>query len=412
MSVVIVMPRAGLTMVEGTISTWKAEEGSHVDKGQPIMEYENEKNVIEYEALDSGILHITAQEGDTVPVGDPIGILAASQEEYDTLLLKGNSPPSSKTEVERVPEHPRSADAVPHPPVTPTAHAGRVVATGLAKKMAADAHIDLADVSPTGGPDGRRITASDVEAYMQARRAAPAFDRCAAEEDDIHGIPWTGVRKVIAQNMFNSLQHTAQNTSVTEVDATELLALRAKLVEEQEYLGYKVTINDLLCKMLAAVMVNHPYLNATFDGKTLFTHRHVDLAVAVAAEDGLAVPVIKHADTLSLRQIHETVQDLASRAKEKTLQPSEQSGGSLTITNVGMFPVDFGTPILNAPQVAIFGFGRPSLKPAVMQDGSIVPRSIMHIFVTYDHRVGDGLIIGRAMRDVQHYIEHPEILLL
>lgn len=403
------MPRAGLTMVEGTITEWKVAEGTQVSKGQTVMEYENEKNTIEYEIVHEGFLHIVAKEGDTVPVGKPIAYVTATKAQYDALVSGAAAPaPAAAPAQAAKPQTQAASAAAP----APKASGGRIVATGLAKKMAAEAGVDLADVAPTGGPTGQRIVAKDVETYLENRKAQPAEAAVpVVEEDEIKEIPWNGVRKAIARNMFNSLQQTAQNTSVCEVDATELLALRAKLVEHQEYMGCKVTVNDLLCKMLGKVMVNHPFLNATFDGNTLFTHKHVDLAVAVGAEDGLMVPVVKRVDTLSLREIHEAVQDLAARAKEKKLQPSEQSGGSLTITNVGMFPIDIGTPILNPPQVAIYGFGRPRLKPAVMPDGSIAARSLMNVFVTFDHRVADGLIVGRAFKDIQYYLEHPELIL-
>ena len=231
-------------------------------------------------------------------------------------------------------------------------------------------------------------------------------------EDEVVEIPWTGVRKTIARNMFNSMQQMAQSTCVCEVDATELLALRAKLVEDQEQLGCKITVNDLLCKMLGKVLPKHPYANGTFDGKTLYTHKRVHLSVAVGAEDGLMVPVVKNVDLLSLREISEKVRDLAARTKDKKLRPDEQSGGTCTITNVGMFPIDIGTPVINPPQTAIFGFGRTVRKAVVMPDGSIAPRSMMNVFLTFDHQILDGLEVGRILKDVQYYMEHPEMILV
>lgn len=404
----IAMPRAGLTMVEGTIISWKVSEGALVAKDDVVMEYENEKSTIAYEIVHGGYIHILAKEDETVAVGAPIAWVAETEAQYKAALSGGAVPTADK------PAEP-AAVAAPAPAQAASSGAAprageRIRATGLAKKMAAEAGIDLADVAPSGGPDGQRIVAKDVDAYLKRPKAASAAAP-AAEEDEIEQIPWTGVRKAIARNMFNSLQQTAQNTSVCEVDATELLALRARLVEDQAYLGCKVTVNDLLCRMLGKVMVKHPFLNATFDGSTLSVHKHVDLAVAVGAEDGLMVPVVRHVDTLSLAEINAQVKDLAQRAKEKKLKPQEQTGGSLTITNVGMYPIDIGTPILNLPQVAILGFGRTVLKPAVLPDGTIGPRSMMHVFITFDHRVADGLIVGRALGDIQYYIEHPEMIL-
>lgn len=405
----IAMPRAGLTMVEGTIISWKVAEGALVAKDDVVMEYENEKSTIAYEIVHGGYIHILAKEDETVAVGAPIAWVAETEAQYKAALNGGAAPAAVKpAEPAAVADAASKSDQTAAPSAAPRA-SGRIRATGLAKKMAAEAGIALADVTPSGGPDGQRVVAKDVDAYLKKpKTAAPAS---AAEEEEIEQIPWTGVRKAIARNMFNSLQQTAQNTSVCEVDATELLALRAKLVEDQAYLGCKITVNDLLCKMLGKVMVKHPFLNATFDGSTLSVHKHVDLAVAVGAEDGLMVPVVRRVDTLSLAEINARVKDLAQRAKEKKLKPQEQTGGSLTITNVGMYPIDIGTPILNLPQVAILGFGRTVLKPAVLADGTIGPRSMMHVFITFDHRVADGLIVGRALGDIQYYIEHPEMIL-
>lgn len=410
----IEMPRAGLTMVEGTITRWIVPEGTEVVKGQAVMEYENEKNSIEYEIVHGGFLHIVAQEGETIQVGAPIAYVTDTKEQYEQLIASNGAAAAAHSSAEdgeaekgcarNCPTCVHTSAAAPEaPPVT-----GRIRASGLAKKMAREAGIDLAAVAPSGGPNGMRIVAKDVKAYLDRPRAAAAVP---SVEDEVTEIPWTGVRKTIARNMFNSMQQMAQSTCVCEVDATELLSLRAKLVEDKDVLGCKITVNDLLCKMLGKILPKHPYANATFDGKTLYTHKHVHLCVAVGAEDGLLVPVVKNIDQLSLREISERVRDLAARAKERKLQPDEQAGGTCTITNVGMFPIDIGTPVINPPQTAIFGFGRTVRKAVVMPDDSIVPRSMMNVFLTFDHQILDGLEVGRILKDTQYYIEHPEMIL-
>lgn len=220
-----------------------------------------------------------------------------------------------------------------------------------------------------------------------------------------------GVKKTIARNMMNSLQTMAQNTCTLEVDCTDLLALREKYVADQEMLGCKITVNDLLCKMLGKVVAKHPLANATFDGKTLYSHKHVHLSVAVATEDGLMVPVVRNIDTLSLTEINAKIKDLAQRAKEKKLDGSEMTGGTFSITNVGMFPIDYGTPVINPPQTCICGFGRPKLKPAILPDGTVGARMMMNVFLTFDHQVIDGLECGRIFKDLEYYILHPEMIL-
>jgi len=408
----VVMPKAGLTMVEGTIMEWKTAEGAAVVKGDVLMEYENEKSTIECLALGDGILHITAKEGETIPIGQCIGYLADTQTEYDALV--GTNPVIEEKGCARECEtcvHPAPAALeVPAASVSKASADGFIRASGLAKKMAAEAGIDLAQVPAANG----RIQAKDVDAYLERLKRAPssASYNATEENDEVTVIPWTGVRKAIARNMYNSLHETAQCTCTCECDFTNLLAFREKLVAEEEHLGCKITVNDLLCKMLGKVIKNHPYANATFDGDTLYSHKHVHLSVAVGTEDGLMVPVVRNVDALSLTEIHFAVKDLAQRAKEKKLTPDEQTGGTFTITNVGMYPIDDATPVINPPQVAICGFGRSIQKPRYMADGSLHPRWIGNIFLTLDHRVMDGLETGRIFRELQYYVEHPEMILV
>ena len=406
MSFELVMPRAGLTMVEGTIAAWTAAEGQQVKKGDVIMEFENEKNTIEFNCTHDGILHITAQEGDTVAVGAPIGIVAESEAEY-AALCGGSAPAVAPTpEAAPVVEEP----AVPAAPAAPIAQStgGRVRATGLAKKIAKQKGVDLCAVKGTG-PNGR-IIAQDVQEYLEEQKNAPAVPAAAAVPDDVvTEIQMTGIRKAIAKNMFNSLQEMAQCTAAVEVDVTELLDYRQKLVANQEYLGCKVTVNDLLAMATVKMLQKHPTANATFDGKSLFVHSAVNLSVAVAAEVGLMVPVVKNAQRMSLVELHNAMSDVAIRARDQKLKGGEQAGGTFTISNVGMFPIDWSTPIINPPQVAILGFGRAVKKPAVVGD-DVKIRSMMHVFLTFDHRVFDGLEVGRIMADLQKLLEHPELI--
>lgn len=409
MSFELVMPRAGLTMVEGTIATWLAAEGSEVKKGDTIMEFENEKNTIEFACTHDGILHITAPEGQTVAVGAPIGLVTESRAEYDA-LCGGADPvaPAAEAAPAPVAEAPAAAPAAPVPAV---AENGRVRATGLAKKMAKQKGVDLTQVKGTG-PNGR-IIAQDILDYLESRKNAPAAASApaasAAPDDVVTEIQMTGIRKAIAKNMYNSLQDMAQCTAAVEVDVTELLAYRQKLVENQEYLGCKVTVNDLLAMAAVKMLQKHPTANATFDGKILSVHSAVNLAVAVAAEVGLMVPVVKNAQRMSLVQLHNAMSDVALRARDQKLKGGEQGGGTFTISNVGMFPIDWSTPIINPPQVAILGFGRSVKKPVVVGD-DIKVRSMMHVFLTFDHRVFDGLEVGRILADMQKLLEHPELI--
>lgn len=410
MSFELVMPRAGLTMVEGTVSSWLAAEGALVKKGDPIMEFENEKNTIEFNSTGDGILHITAQEGDVVAVGAPIGVLAENQAEYDA-LCGGAAAPAPVVEEAPAASAAPAAPVAEVQPTAPAAQGGRVRATGLAKKIARQKGVDLAAVKGTG-PKGR-IIAQDVLDYLESAKAAPAAPAASAAaavvDDVVTEIQMTGIRKAIAKNMYSSLQEMAQCTAAVEVDVTELLAYRQKLVDQKDFLGCKVTVNDLLAMATVKMLQKHPTANATFDGKTLFVHSAVNLSVAVAAEVGLMVPVVKNCERMSLVQLHNAMTDVAVRARDQKLKGGEQVGGTFTISNVGMFPIDWSTPIINPPQVAILGFGRAVKKPAVVGD-EIKVRSMMHVFLTFDHRVFDGLEVGRILADLQKLLENPELI--
>jgi pyruvate/2-oxoglutarate dehydrogenase complex dihydrolipoamide acyltransferase (E2) component len=445
----IVMPKGGLTMVEGMIAEWKVEEGSRVKKGDTLMEYENEKSTIEMTSLGSGLIHITALRGDTIGIGERIGYLAETQEEYQFLLAGGtstSSQPAEETKQDAAPvvqteekgcaqecptcvhtAEPQTMPAtVPQSPssaasaTAPAAQSGRVRASGLARKMAAKAGLDLALVPSKEG----RVQAKDVDAYLQSQTAvaaAPAsvsVDNAVAAvpasvsvDDVVTEIPWIGIKKTIARNMMSSMQTTAQSTCMVEVDMTDLLTLRKKLADNEKTLGYRPSVTDLLCKMLGKILVNHPKANATFDGKTLYTHSHVHLSVAVATEDGLMVPVVRNIDMLNLREIHHQIKTLAQLAKDKKLPMDAQSGGTCMVTNFGVFSMDFSTPILNAPQTCIIGFGRTVLKPAVIQDGTIGARQMMHVTITMDHQVIDGMEAGRIFGDIEQYLKNPELIL-
>ena len=411
-AVEVVMPKAGLTMVEGTISEWKVAEGDYIHKGDVLMEYENEKNTIEYEALEEGYIHLIAKEGDTVQVGGLIAVLTASKGDAQPAVKAAPAATVTAAPVAAVSAAPEKAVAA--------ASDARVRATGYAKKLAKDNNLSLAGVKGTG-PNGR-VVARDVRKALETKPAvssasasavsAPAAPMVACGEaavDVVTKLPMSGVRKAIANNMYNSLQSMAQCTAAVEIDVTDLLAYRQKLLEQQEFLGCRVTVNDLLSMATVKMLKKHPMANATFDGKTLYMHSSVNLSVAVAAEAGLMVPVVKGADKMNLVQLHNAAKDLADRAREKKLRDGEQSNGTFTISNVGMFPIDWSTAIINPPQVAILGFGRSVKKMVVVNDAPAV-RSMMTMYLTFDHRVFDGLEVGRIMKDMQTLLEHPELI--
>ncbi|WP_246019668.1 dihydrolipoamide acetyltransferase family protein [Bacilliculturomica massiliensis] len=414
MSVELIMPKAGLTMIEGTVGQWKAEEGTFVKKDDPVLEIENEKTTMDVEAKADGILHIAAQSGSVVAVGGIIGYIFESQEEYGAFTAAGDAPkeeagdgPKQKTGNEP------KAQVSPQSPEPPAEKGGRVRATGLARKLAREENIDLSAVRGSG-PAGR-VVAEDVRRFAAAAGAAgvPGCDGSLeqAEPGEVKRIPLSGIRRTIARNMQDSLQNIAQASASVEVDVTDLLALHRKLREKAEFSGCRITVNDLLAKATVQMLKKHPLANATFDGSEISSYSDVNLSVAVGAEAGLMVPVVKGADKMTLAQLSGAIRELAGRARTGSLVHGEQSGGTFTITNVGMYPIDAGTPVVNPPQVAIAGFGRSCKKP-VIRNGEICARDMMNIFFTFDHRVFDGLEVGRILQDLKEYVENPELMLI
>jgi pyruvate dehydrogenase complex dihydrolipoamide acetyltransferase long form len=411
MSVELLMPRAGLTMVEGTIVTWKVEEGTQVKKGDSILEIENEKTTMDFECTADGYLHIVAKPGDVVAVGNMTAIVAETLEEYKSIAKSQMSEDkvvavSAANQMEATKEKEVKTSSV--------TSSGHIKATGLAKKIASTAGINIKNVEGTG-PNGR-IVAKDIDDYIKNVESVKASAAAVnVVQSEVYGspeiIPLTGVRRSIAKNMYESLQNMAQSSAAVEVDVTKLNEMRKMLLEKKDFIRCKVTMNDILAMATVKVLKKHPLANATFDGKDITTYPYVNLSVAVGAETGLMVPVLKNADKMTLSQLSNNLKDLVERAKDGKLLNGEQSGGTFTISNVGIFPIDIATPIINPPQVAIMGFGR-SVKKMVVVDDEPCIRTMMNLFVTFDHRVFDGLEVGRIMYDMKEYIENPELIMV
>lgn len=400
----LVMPKAGLTMIEGTISSWKVAEGDKVSQGQVVMEFENEKNVIECESKNDGILHIVAHEGETVAVAGVIGYIAETAEEYEK-ACGAAAPATAPAETAQLAAAETAECAAPAKECAAAPKGGRVKATGYAKKLAKLKGIDLADVVP--GKKQGRITAEDVLKAAETKVAAAA--RTAVEEAAPTVTKLTGIKRAIANNMYEATHTMTLCNNTVELDVTDLFAYRAELNKNEELLGTKITVNDLLTMAMIKVLKRNPLLNSTFDGDSVTTYPYVNISTAVATDASLMIPVIQHAEELGLLELSAKLRDATIRAREGKLLPGEQGKGTFTVTNVGIFPIDTGFPIVSPPQVAIIGFGRTVDKPWV-HEGQICIRKIMTAFLTYDHRVIDGATAGNALKDIQTYLEKPLLI--
>ena len=382
MAVEVVMPKFGLTMQEGTIQRWFKAEGERIDKGEPLFEVETEKVLYEVEAPASGCVAKLLYASETsVPCATVVAVIAVDSEDPATIAASYGS--AVRPNAATAPAATAPAATAPAATAAAVARSGGSAApvTPAARKLAKDQGLDLATVQGTG--PGGRVTREDIEAVIARATAPPAA-----------GSPLRGIRKSIAEHMLRSVQTTAQLTICMEADVTALVARRKRLAAE-----FPLTYTDLLIEAVAKALHDHPRLNATASADAVWEHESVDIAVAVALDDGLIAPVIRAAHTKSLRAIADESRQLAERARGGALSLDDVSGGTFTITNLGMYGIDSFTPILHAPQVAILGIGRIIEKPAV-HAGQIVPRAMMTLSLTFDHRIVDGAPAAAFLRQV------------
>lgn len=431
----IFMPKAGMDMKEGRLIRWLKEIGDHVEKDEPIMEIETDKITMEAEAPATGILLAKLIDDETtVPVLQTIGYIGQPGEKIpDAPVAAADTPAAAPVET--------AAETTTPAPKLPVLN-GSVAATPYAKKLAAEKGVELAAVTASG-PAGE-VRASDVLAAAQsgtvnatalakkyaevngvdlANVSGTGYDGKIRKSDvlaaamptavqrEITRIPLTPIRKAIARNMFNSLHSMAQTSDSVEIDVTELMALRQRLLAHKDELGTKITINDLLSYAAVKMIKTHPLANASFSDTEILCYPDVNLSMAVATDYGLTSPVVHGADRMSLVELSLAMRDLVVRARDRKLTADDQQGGTFTLTNMGIFPVDNFNPILPAPQSCIIGFGRCVEKPAVYQ-GQICIRTMMVLSVTYDHRVFDGGEVGSIMKAMKEYLETPELFLV
>jgi len=418
MSIPIEMPKLSDTMTQGTLLRWRKKVGDKVSAGDVIAEVETDKATMEMEAFDDGILGaVYVQEGQPAVVGQKIGVL----------LEEGESAPAADSAP--APAAPKAASsaapapaAAPRPaaaaPVAALTASGRIKASPLARKIAASRGIDLSRIAGTG-PGGRIVkedvlssqpdaTAQAVPGAIAPITAAPAIPAGPGDSR----VPLSGMRRVIAERLLLSkttLPHFYLNI---EVDTEPLVKLRAEINSAAEATGSsKVTVNDFVLKAVVAALAKVPKVNAAFAGDAIIEYGMVNLAVAVAVEDGLVTPVIRDAGKKSLRQISEAVKDLATRARGKKLKPEEYQGGTFTVSNLGSYGVESFSAIINPPQAAILSVGTIVKKPVVNAKGEIVAGQRMSLGLSCDHRVVDGAIGAEFLKELRHFVENPALLL-
>lgn len=392
MAVEVVMPKFGLTMTEGTIQQWFKTEGDTIAAGEALFEVETEKVLYEIEApADGTVAKLLYAVEAVVGVGLPVAVLAEAGEDVAEIAARyadtagAQAAPTAAAPPEAVPaaESAASADRPKRVPVTPAA-----------RKLAKEHGIDLDRVTGSG-PRGR-ITREDVQKIIDGGGQPAATP--APTEDEIQ--PLRGMRKVIAERMHQSLQGSAQLTITSEVDVSELIDRRHAVRQE-----FGVTYTDFIVQACAHALRQHPRMNAALEDGTLRLTSGIHVGLAVALDEGLIVPVIRDADRKSLEEIAGEAKTLAEKARAGRLTLGDVSGGTFTVSNLGMYGVDAFTPILNTPQTGILGVGRIVEKPALSR-GEIAKRSTMVLSLTFDHRVIDGAPAGAFLQTVADLLAH------
>ncbi|MEC7983217.1 MAG: pyruvate dehydrogenase complex dihydrolipoamide acetyltransferase [Pseudomonadota bacterium] len=413
MAIDILMPALSPTMETGTLAKWTVAVGDAVRSGDVIAEIETDKATMEVEAVDDGILAsiMVAEGSEGVAVGTPIGRLAEDGESPDDVAAAPAStapvaPEPAAAPVEE-PTQPTPAP-VPAPAAVSSAPANRIFASPLARRIAADRGVDLASLSGSG-PHGR-ILRRDVE----AAETAPAAVRPAVDQAVVQGAstlePNSQMRRIIASRLQESKQ-TAPHFYLTvdcEIDA--LLAARRQM-NDQAPEGVKISVNDLVIRAAAMALIKVPKANASWEGQNTRLFTHADIAMAVAVDGGLVTPVIWAAEKKGLAEIASVSRDLATRARDGKLAPEEFTGGSFTISNLGMYGVREFAAVINPPQGAILAVGAGEERP-VVRNGELAVATVMTVTLSADHRVVDGAVGAEWLQAFKGYIEAPVTMLL
>lgn len=434
MDEVVLMPRLSDTMTEGVIAGWNKNVGDDVKKGDVLAEIETDKATMELESYKNGkLLYQGAKKGEKIVVnellaiiGDPAKIdvdkiVAAvkggggAAASTTSVAAKSEEAPKAQAQTQTQPQQQKQAQ--PQKELVSADSNGRVKASPLAKRLAADKGIDISQVQGSG--DGGRIVKADIDNFKPAEKRQEASRSLSggkgqlavaspAGEVSFEEVPVSQMRKVIAKRLAES-KFTAPHFYLTmQINMDKAVESRVKL---NEISPVKISFNDFVLKACALALKKHPKVNSSWLGDKIRINHHVNIGVAVAVEEGLLVPVVRFADTKSLSQIAAEVKEFAQKAKDKKLQPSDWEGNTFTISNLGMFGIDEFTAIINPPDACILAIGAIQQVP-VVRDGQIKPGNIMKVTMSCDHRVVDGATGSAFLQTLQKLLEEPLSMLI
>ena len=434
------MPKLSPTMEEGQLSRWLKKEGDKVSMGEPLAEIDTDKATMEMQALSNGVLRkILINEGESAPLGQPIAIIGEPDEDISALLKTAAEKAPQPTATPAAPAAPAANEPEPARKEAPSAPAkvsvstqqtepaiqtsrddGRQLISPIAARMAAEAGVNLKSLQGSG--PGGRIVKRDIEAAMTAKPAgastAPLRGLGSLRPDEKSAVygpsgyrdePLSEMRRTIARRLVTSLGPVPHFFLTSEIDMDRAADMRVAINEL--YPDLKLSINDIIIKVAAAALIQHPQVNASFQDKTVRFYEHADIGVAVATENGLITPVVRSADAKSLPEIAGEVRGLAERARARKLKPDEYTGATFSISNLGMFGIDEFTAVINPPEGAILAVG--AMKPrAVARDTEVVIKQTMRVTMSCDHRVIDGAVGAQFLRTFKQIMENPLYLFL
>ena len=436
MATKVMMEALSPTMEEGRLVKWLKNVGDPVKSGETIAEVETDKAIMELVARGDGILRARlAEEGATSVIGAVIGVIAAADEDISSITGASTAPAApAATAPASAPAS--AAPSTPAPAVSPTpdvaaaAPGGVVRSSPLARRMAAERGVALGAIAGSG-PNGR-IIRRDIEAAATAAPvvAAAAADSTASARDsmvtttatkptvvastamqidgEFKDVALTQIRKTIARRLSESIGPIPTFYLTSEIDMTKVGQLREQMVAAGEQ--FKVSVNDIVIKAVALALTRHPECNAHWMGDHIRYFSAAHIGMAVATDDGLIVPVIRDAHTKGIGQIGKDARDFAKRARERKLAPAEYTGGTFSVSNLGMFGIDQFTAIINPPEAAILAVGATETKP-VWENGAFVPRQRMRVTLSCDHRVIDGAIGAKFLQTLRQLLEAPMMML-
>ena len=415
----VIMPKLSDAMEEGRLLQWLKKEGDRVQGGDVLASIETDKAEIELESFGAGVLRkILVAEGETVPVGRVIAIVAEPDEDISSLVGAAAAAAPAKAEVKAsvppaptpatLPAPPKVEAKAPPAPAAPAAESGWIPASPIARRMARDAGVDLAKIAGSG--PGGRILERDIEAFLGAKAQQMGGAEVPVGEREFEDKDLSTIRKTIAARMTQSKAPIPHFTVTVEADMGEAQHLRGSL-NAVDPSAEKLSINHILIKAVALALKRNPVVNAAYADGKIRLFKKVHIGVAVALEDGLIVPVIRDCDRRSLGEIAREAKSLIERARGKKLRPEEYSGGTFAISNLGMYDVVEFTAVIDPAHGAILAVGAIEEKPVVV-NGQIVIRQRMRLTGSFDHRIIDGAMGAKFLQEVKKILENPVQLLL